>query len=120
MTRLRIRNSVTRLAIPIVFRFIAAADSPPGRVNRHAKGTPDWSAPLGVDRLGVVDCPPLLGFRRMEAMARHRAHIAAYKGQVAEEFIVGEPLRALSQRHDISRQLIRIWVGKFEAGALDE
>ena len=26
----------------------------------------------------------------------------------------------LSKRHDISRQLIRIWVGKFEAGALDE
>jgi hypothetical protein len=23
-------------------------------------------------------------------------------------------------RHDISRQLIRIWVGKFEAGALDD
>jgi transposase-like protein len=26
----------------------------------------------------------------------------------------------LSKRHDISRQLIRIWVGKFEAGALDD
>ena len=26
----------------------------------------------------------------------------------------------MSQRHDISRQLIRIWVGKFEAGALDD
>ena len=26
----------------------------------------------------------------------------------------------MSKRHDISRQLIRIWVGKFEAGALDE
>jgi len=26
----------------------------------------------------------------------------------------------LSQRHDTSRQLVRIWVGKFEAGALDE
>jgi len=28
-------------------------------------------------------------------------------------------LHALAQRHDISRQLIRIWVGKCEAGALD-
>ena len=26
----------------------------------------------------------------------------------------------MSQRHDISRQLIRIWVGKFEASALDD
>jgi transposase len=29
-------------------------------------------------------------------------------------------LHSLSKRHDISRQLIRIWVGKFEAGGLDD
>jgi transposase len=52
-------------------------------------------------------------------MAKHRTHSAAFKRQVAEEFIAGEALHALSKRHDISRQLIRIWVGKFEAGALD-
>jgi len=56
----------------------------------------------------------------MEAMTRHRSHSAAFKRQVAEEFIAGETLHALSQRHDISRQLVRIWVGKFEAGALDD
>jgi transposase len=56
----------------------------------------------------------------MEAMTKHRSHSAAFKRQVAEEFIAGETLHGLSQRHDISRQLIRIWVGKFEAGALDE
>jgi transposase len=55
----------------------------------------------------------------MEVMARHRSHSVAFKRQVAEEFIAGEALHALSKRHDISRQLIRIWVGKFEAGALD-
>jgi len=43
-----------------------------------------------------------------------------FKRQVAEEFIAGETLHALSKRHDISRQLVRIWVGKFEAGALDD
>jgi transposase len=53
-------------------------------------------------------------------MAKHRTHSAAFKRQVAEEFIAGEALHALSKRHDISRQLIRIWVGKFEAGALDD
>jgi transposase len=56
----------------------------------------------------------------MEAMTKHRSHSAAFKRQVAEEFITGETLHALSKRHDISRQLIRIWVGKFEAGALDD
>ena len=53
-------------------------------------------------------------------MTRHRSHSAAFKRQVAEEFIAGETLHALSKRHDISRQLIRVWVGKFEVGALDE
>jgi transposase-like protein len=53
-------------------------------------------------------------------MAKHRPHSAAFKRQVAEEFIAGEALHALSKRHDISRQLIRIWVGEFEAGALDD
>ena len=44
----------------------------------------------------------------------------AFKRQVAGELIAGETLHGLSKRHDISRQLIRIWVGKFESGALDE
>jgi transposase len=74
--------------------------------------TPYWSAPLRLT--------PWLGFWRMEAMAKHRSHSVAFKRQVAEEFIAGETLHALSKRHDISRQLIRIWVGKFEAGALDD
>jgi transposase len=56
----------------------------------------------------------------MEAMTKHRSHSAAFKRQVAEEFIAGETLHSISKRHDVSRQLIRIWVGKFEAGALDE
>jgi transposase-like protein len=62
---------------------------------------------------------PLLGFRRIEAMTKHRSHSVAFKRQVAEEFIAGETLHALSKQHDISRQLLRIWVGEFDAGALD-
>ncbi len=53
-------------------------------------------------------------------MTKHRCHSAAFKRQVAEEFIADETLHGFSKRHDISRQLIRIWVGKFEAGALDD
>ena len=34
--------------------------------------------------------------------------------------MAGETLRALSKQHDASRQRIRIWVGKSEAGALDD
>ena len=53
-------------------------------------------------------------------MARQRSHSIEFKRQVAQEFIAGESLYALSKRHDISRQLIRVWVQKYEAGALDE
>ena len=53
-------------------------------------------------------------------MERHRSHCAAFKRQIAEEFIAGETLHALSKQHDISGQLIRICVGQFEAGALDD
>src|SRR5258706_10369152 len=53
----------------------------------------------------------------MKAMARQRSHSIEFKRQVAQEFIAGESLYALSKRHDISRQLIRVWVQKYEAGA---
>lgn len=53
-------------------------------------------------------------------MAKHRSHSVAFKRQVAQEYIAGETLYGLAKQHDISRNLIRIWVQRFEAGALDE
>ena len=53
-------------------------------------------------------------------MAKHRSHSIEFKRQVAQEFIAGETLHGLAQRHDVSRNLIRIWVAKYEAGAFDE
>lgn len=53
-------------------------------------------------------------------MARHRAHSVEFKRQVAQEFLGGETLHGLAKRHDISRNLIRVWVKKYEAGAFDE
>ena len=52
-------------------------------------------------------------------MTKHRSHSAAFKRQVADEFIAAETLDSLSHPHDISRLQIRISVGKFKAGALD-
>ena len=53
-------------------------------------------------------------------MARHRSHSIEFKRQVAQDFLGGETLHGLAKRHDISRNLIRIWVDKNEAGALDQ
>lgn len=53
-------------------------------------------------------------------MAKHRSHSIEFKRQVAQEFIAGETLHALANRHDVSRNLIRIWVMKFETGGFDD
>jgi transposase len=53
-------------------------------------------------------------------MARHRSHSIEFKRQVAQEFIAGETLHGLAKQHDLSRNLIRVWVQKYETGAFDE
>jgi transposase-like protein len=53
-------------------------------------------------------------------MPRHRSHSVAFKRQVAEEYLAGETLHGLAKRHDISRNLIRVWLAKYEAGAFDD
>jgi transposase-like protein len=60
------------------------------------------------------------GFRKKEAMAKHRTHSIEFKRQVAQEFLAGETLHGLAKRHDICRNLIRVWVQKYEAGVFDE
>lgn len=53
-------------------------------------------------------------------MSKHRSHSIVFKRQVAQEFLAGETLHGLAKRHDLSRNLIRIWVERYQAGALDE
>src|SRR2546430_12749581 len=52
-------------------------------------------------------------------MAKHRTHSIEFKRQVVQEFLGGESPHALAKRQGISRNLIKIWVGKYEAGGLD-
>ena len=52
-------------------------------------------------------------------MAKHRTHSVEFKRQVSQEYLSGETLHGLSKRHNVSRNLIRIWVDKFQAGALE-
>jgi transposase-like protein len=53
-------------------------------------------------------------------MAKHRTHSIEFKRQVVQEFLGGETLHGLGKRHDISRNLIRVWVQKYEAGDFDD
>lgn len=39
---------------------------------------------------------------------------------MAQGYLAGETLHSLARRHDLSRNLIRIWIQKFEAGAFDD
>jgi len=53
-------------------------------------------------------------------MAKHRTYSIEFKRQVAHEYLSGDTFHGLAKRHDISRNLIRIWVAKYEAGAFDD
>lgn len=53
-------------------------------------------------------------------MAKHRVHSIEFKRQVAAEYAAGETLYGLARRHDVCRNLIRVWVAKAEAGEFDE
>jgi transposase-like protein len=52
-------------------------------------------------------------------MAKHRSYSIEFKRQVAQEYLGGETLHGLAKRHQISRNLIRIWGAKLEAGSFD-
>jgi len=53
-------------------------------------------------------------------MAKHRTDCMDFKRQVAQEDLAIEALSRLAKRHDVSRNLIRIWVEKYESEAFDE
>ena len=53
-------------------------------------------------------------------MANHRTYSVEFKRQIVQDFMAGETLQTLARRHDISRNLVRLWVRKFEAGAFDD
>ena len=52
-------------------------------------------------------------------MVRHRTHSIEFKRRVVQDYLAGETLLSLGRRYDLSRNLIRIWIQKFEAGAFD-
>ena len=53
-------------------------------------------------------------------MTKRRSHRVDFKRQVAQKLLGGETLHGLAKLHDISRNLIRVWTGKYEAGAFDD
>ena len=74
----------------------------------------EWAPEAG--QVGDWDLTGEPGFRTMEA----HDETPSPQRQVAQEFLAGETLHGLAKRHDISRNLIRVWVEKYEAGAFDE
>jgi transposase len=52
-------------------------------------------------------------------MARHRIHSLAFKKRIVQEYAAGATLNGLARQHDLSRNLIRIWVSKSENGDFD-
>ena len=54
-------------------------------------------------------------------MAKHRNYSTEFKRQVVMEYLAGETLYRLAKRHDVSRNVIRLWIARYEAeGELDD
>jgi putative transposase len=51
-------------------------------------------------------------------MRKHRSYPIEFKRQVAQEYLAGETLHGLAKRHEINRNLVRIWVAKYEGWLL--
>ena len=67
---------------------------------------------LVLDRYGIAG--------RSEDESHGQAPFPQHRIQTEDCPVAGETLHGLAKRHDISRNLIRIWVKKLEAGAFDE
>ena len=62
-----------------------------------------------------------LGLRKDESLWSGIARYSIeFKRQIAQEFLTGETLHGLEKRHDLSRNLIRVWVERYQSGAFDE
>jgi len=53
-------------------------------------------------------------------MTKNRSYSIAFKRQVAEEYLAGAAPSVLGTRHDLCRNLVRLWVRKYEAGEYDD
>ncbi len=54
-------------------------------------------------------------------MAKQRNYSTEFKRQVVLEYLAGETLFGLAKRHDVSRNVIRLWIARYESdGALDD
>ncbi len=47
-------------------------------------------------------------------MAKQRNYSTEFKRQVVLEYLAGETLHGLSKRHDVSRNVIRLWIARYE------
>ena len=47
-------------------------------------------------------------------MAKQRNYSTEFKRQVVLEYLAGETLHRLAKRHDVSRNVIRLWVARYE------
>ena len=50
-------------------------------------------------------------------MARHRIHSLSFKKQIVQEYAAGATLKGLAREHDLSRNLIRVWLAKLRAAS---
>ena len=79
-----------------------------------------------------MECTPLAGHDASRFLTHHRRGFSGEgpcavtavtastsSTRVAQAYLEGESLHGLAKRYDVSRNLIRLWVKKYEAGEFD-
>lgn len=62
----------------------------------------------------------LLGVWKREPWQDIALEASSLSVRVASEYLSGDTRYGLAKRHDVTRNLIRVWVRKHEEGAFDE
>ena len=76
-----------------------------------------WSEPQKLDRWFGADWTGHGQLSEDNPMARHRSFSSEFKRQISREFLEGRAgMHELARRYSLSRNLIRLWVRKYEAG----
>ena len=86
-------------------------------VAADAKLTQGWSEPLKLDSRRASDWIGRWAYRRIGHGSASQFFSSEFKRQLAKEFLDGRAgLHELARRHSLSRNLIRLWIRKYEAG----
>jgi transposase len=90
-----------------------------GPAHMSDENLPKWSESQKLNSSMTPDWTTRRAYRRIGSITRQRTFSFEFKRQVARGFLEGRAgMHELARRHNLSHNLIRLWIQKYEAGDL--